>query len=341
MALGGALAALAVGGALNLFAQPIKRGPSIKFSDPRSETVTTNLNALTEEKKNNLRRLEEDLTRSFRMLEGDDASGARRMLPRPPPGPIIQNRKVRELLDKKDWVFDTPEDRMSGLTAEEMMNVSQLDDQGREKSSIPVFERYYDSMGRDGLGATNRASGSIGDSREARDTFEAQQAGDASPSDPLQARIKDAERGLRQTMSEDSGLKLLPSLNDASVMPDLFDSETAKVTQSKAQDSRLNQFKQMFQTDLSKTATPSFSSLRPLGGSLGGDRFGSAGGGAVKAAPSLSLPSPATPGSASLSRSGLAASPGLTGTDRSTAESTVSRRAPPSSPFPDIPRRKF
>lgn len=346
IAWGAALAALAVGAGLTVQAQPIRRGPPIQFSEPRRETATTNLNALAEEKKNNLQRLEEELNNSFRVLNRDDASGAQRMLPRPPPGPLIQSRKVRELLDRREkqenWVFDSPESRMNGLTPEEIMGISQLDDQGRELSSIPAFERYYNSLGREGLGTTNRDSGSYSDSRENRDTFDGRKA-DEPPADPLKAKIQEAEQGLRQALREDSGLKSLPTFSDGSVMPKLTEDPNSKTAQTKLQESRLDQFKRMSQTDLAKPVTPSaFSSLPSLSGSLPGDRFRSLNGVTVKPAPALSPP-PATtsPAVSGLSGAGLAASPGLAGASHSTPDPVVTRRASPPSQLPEIPRRKF
>jgi hypothetical protein len=345
IALGVTLAALAVGATLSALAQPIRRGPSIKFSEPRRETVTTNLNALAEEKKNNLRRLEEELNNSFHVLNRDDASGAQRMLPRPPPGSIIQSRKVRELLERKDrkdnWVFDSPENRKNGLTAEEIMDITQLDDQGREESSIPAFERYYNSLDREGLGTTNREAGSYTDSREKRDALDGQGNDEEPSSDPLKAQIEQAEQGLRQSLNEDSGLKLLPTFDDSSAMPKLTESKDPKTVQSKLQESRLDQFKQMSQTDLTKPITPSVFGVAAPGSSLGGDRFIPLSGIPAKPAPSLTPPPTATPAPSGLSSAGLAASPSWAGASRSTPEPVVPRRTPPPSQFPETPRRKF
>src|SRR5512147_1595955 len=104
---------LAVTGLLvsSAYAADRQRGRPIEFSAPKSDEVTTNLHQLTS-KKDGLKQLEEDLYKPLRSftpkssLEGVVAPPAR-----PPSPPVIQNKRVKELLERrKNWVFMTPKD---------------------------------------------------------------------------------------------------------------------------------------------------------------------------------------------------------------------------------------
>jgi len=120
------------------------RGWSIEFSESRSSEVTTNLQQLTS-KKDSLRQLEEDLYKPLQMfppkssLEGVVAPPLRS-----PAGPVIQNKRVKELLERrKNWIFMTPEDLLTGPTVEEILKSPQYEANGQEKKDLPAMEQYY------------------------------------------------------------------------------------------------------------------------------------------------------------------------------------------------------
>jgi hypothetical protein len=124
------------------------RGRAIEFSAPRSDEVTTNLHQLTN-KKDGLRQLEEDLYKPLQTftpkssLEGVVAPSAR-----PPSPSAIQNKRVKELLERrKNWVFMTPEDLLGGPTVDEILKTPQYGADGQQKKELPSFERYYQSLG--------------------------------------------------------------------------------------------------------------------------------------------------------------------------------------------------
>jgi hypothetical protein len=124
-----------------------QRGRPIEFSVPRSGEVTTNLHQLTN-KKDGLRQLEEDLYKPLQSftpkssLEGVVAPSVR-----PPAPSVMQNKRVKELLERrKNWVFMTPEDLVGGPTVDEILKTPQFGADGQEKKDLPAFERYYQRL---------------------------------------------------------------------------------------------------------------------------------------------------------------------------------------------------
>jgi hypothetical protein len=121
--------------------------PINEFPVPGSSEVTTNLQQLTS-KKDGLTQLEEDLYKplqSFAPKSSLDGVVARP--PRPVTGPVIQNKRVKELLERrKDWVFMTPEDLLAAPTVDEILKVPELGLDGQEKKNLPAMERYYQRL---------------------------------------------------------------------------------------------------------------------------------------------------------------------------------------------------
>jgi len=151
-------AAVALGGLLVCSAQAgdKERGWPIEFSAPRSDEGTTNLNQFTS-KKDGLKQLEEDFyqpPQSFAPQSSLDGVVARPN--RPPAGPVIQNKRVKELLERrKNWIFMSPEELMAGPTAEEILKAPQYGADGQEKKETPMFDRYYRGLGKKRSGANN------------------------------------------------------------------------------------------------------------------------------------------------------------------------------------------
>jgi hypothetical protein len=124
-----------------------ERGRSIDFSESRSDEVTTNLHLLTS-KKDSLKQWEEDLYQPLHSfapkssLEGVVAPPAR-----PPAGSVIQNKRVKELLERrKNWVFMTPEDLLAAPTVEEILQAPPDPATGPDKKELPPLERYYQRL---------------------------------------------------------------------------------------------------------------------------------------------------------------------------------------------------
>lgn len=145
------LVALSLGGLWLCRAAAADRPPgkTIEFSEPKSPEVLTNLNELGS-RKDSLRQLEEDL---YRPLQGfsprSSLDGVFAPPARPPGAPVIQSKRVRELLERrKNWIFMTPEDLTMELTPEEIFKLPQYGEDGQEQKRGPSLERYYQNMER-------------------------------------------------------------------------------------------------------------------------------------------------------------------------------------------------
>lgn len=318
-------------------AQPRGRGPSINFSSPKNDTVSSNLNAFADPHRNTLKRLEDDLTQPLRMLNTDPNAGAAGMLPRPPAGPVIQNKKVRELLDKKkNWVFATPEEQLLGASAEQLQ-ASKLEGQEGDAAST-AFERYYQNLTRDTGSATNRSSDLGMESRDLQEQIEMQmQSGFAeSAADVARERFSQADQG--PPGQGEAVSYLLPSLGENSVMPDLFESRSVTTWQTRASESRMEHFKAMLQ-DAPKSPVVQVPTL-PLPSV--GDSFDAGGSSTWRSSLGGSTTiRPASPqlGASGFSSAGLA-SPGFSSLSQPPVAPPPARTPPPTL-FREMPKRVF
>lgn len=291
--------------ALAAEAQTIRHGPPIRFSAPKSDTVGTNLNQFTDKARNNLRRLEEELSQPLDVFRQQDS--ARPMaapLPRPPAGPVIQNKRIRELLDKKNnWVFMSPEDQVTGLTAEEIFGLTELDETGGPKARATSLERYNERLDRERIGSTNGVT-SDGIGRWASEAPWRMQADEENqPRNPVQARLMDSERALQDLLKTPPNLSFLPEIRPRSSYADPLAPNPVKTTEKsweqKAQEARLEQFRQMIQPETPKPASlPGLAS----GGSAGSSFTplpSSSPAGATTVTPHWAEPKPATPSASS------------------------------------------
>jgi hypothetical protein len=73
------------------------------------------------------------------------------------PPPNVNSKRLKELLDKRrDRGFETPDDLVTGLTAEEIFKITELDPDGKDKKKATKVERYYQQLERANLGNTNQ-----------------------------------------------------------------------------------------------------------------------------------------------------------------------------------------
>ena len=137
---------LVLSGPLVCNAQPgdKQRGRPIEFSVPRSDEVTTNLHQSLSQP-DGLKRLEEDLYKPPQLFEPQSSLDGVVALPtRPTPSPVIQNKRVKELLERrKNWIFMSPEDLLAAPTVDEILKTPTLGPDGQEQKDLPAFERYY------------------------------------------------------------------------------------------------------------------------------------------------------------------------------------------------------
>jgi hypothetical protein len=142
-------AALAVGGLLVCNAQPQgkQRGRPIEFSLPRGEAVSTNLQQLMS-KPDDLKQWQEELYKPPQSFEPQSSLDGVVALPvRPPATPAIQNKRVKELLERrKNWVFISPEDLLAAPTVDEILKTPELGPDGQEQKELPALQRFYQRL---------------------------------------------------------------------------------------------------------------------------------------------------------------------------------------------------
>jgi hypothetical protein len=327
--------------AAGALAQSARRGPPIKFSEPSSEAGATNLNLLADPRKNNLKRLEEDLGRSLRLFQPDAGAGSTRMLPRPPAGPVIQSPKVRELLDKqKNWAFAQPGDAPTALDSKDMLSTSELEGDESQNTDQAIIERYYERQVEGDSAVTNRTSDSLLGSEELEDDLTLRPEFDDPAKTAVKEELDRAEAGSRQLFRQEDDFRVMPDSGSSQMMPKVFDSKPPNSWQSRAQEERLEQFKQSLQTDALKSTPSGLPSLPSYGGGLGaGTLQNSWGNSPTVVAPSVS---PAVPsGMDSIKSAVLPSSPAFSGASPAAYAPPPPVRPPPPSPFSNIPKRNF
>lgn len=143
-----------------------RRGRPIEFSSPSSDEVTTNLNQLTS-KKDGLKQLEEDFYRPLQSFSPKSSlDGVVAPIPRTPTAPVIQSKRVKELLERrKNWVFMRPEDLVAEPTVEGILKAPDFGMDGREKTDSRSVEQFYQRL------ATKRPAASRLDQSKEDDLF--------------------------------------------------------------------------------------------------------------------------------------------------------------------------
>ena len=141
-------------------------GRSIRFSEPKSDEIATNLNQLTS-RKDSLKPFDEDIHQTFQSLFPAGSLDGVPAAPIPPPSSsIIQSKRVKELLEKRrnrnDYLWMTPEDMMTAPTLEEILKVPEYGPDGQEKKKETAFDRYYERLEKKPA-PRNSASSSFGD----------------------------------------------------------------------------------------------------------------------------------------------------------------------------------
>jgi hypothetical protein len=132
--------------------------PKAETSRQNSAAVLTNLNELGG-RKDRLGRLEEELNRSFKGVSFDSSlNGVRPDQMRPAPRPVIQNKRIQELLDRrKDWVFMTPEEILTGSTGDDPLKMPEYGPDGRPLKKLSPMEQFYEGLTHHDAGGVNAA----------------------------------------------------------------------------------------------------------------------------------------------------------------------------------------
>jgi hypothetical protein len=151
---------LALGGSLSVHAQSsaAQRSQPIEFSEVKSSSASSNRSLITPSPVTP-RNLEDDLKKPYELFgAGNSLSGAPAPFQRPPPPPpTLNNRRIRELMEKRDdWLFESPQDRdkASGLEALfQNLDGDLTGENSRRKNSL---ERIYERLDQTRAGSTNQ-----------------------------------------------------------------------------------------------------------------------------------------------------------------------------------------
>jgi hypothetical protein len=181
--------------------------PKPETSRQNNAAALTNLTDLGG-RKDRLGRLEEELNRSFKGVSFDSSLDAVRPDQiRPAPRPVIQSKRIQELLDRrKDWIFMTPEEIMAGSTGADPSKMPEYGPDGQPLKKLSPMERFYEGLNHRDAGGPGTAAG------RQRDPFGLRN--DGAPLDSLTAReeeeklpnsVRQSEQKLQKLLGADTG----------------------------------------------------------------------------------------------------------------------------------------
>ena len=337
------LASLAVGALVPANAQqPPKKGRAIVFSDPKSETVTSNLDQ-TASSKTTLRTLDDQFKKPFSIFVPGDAENGGQVPPMLRLAPSAsQSKRAKELREKrKDWVFLSPEDSEFGLSLEAMFNIPEYDQDGRVKQKGTPLERYYERLEHQRTAGTNQ-SNAFGMRRKGD---EANELGFFGAEVLPGARSSDTDQILKRLSNKDSAGTLFAERDgkrnsyDASDFGGVIKSDLAG-----SREGRLEEFKQLLEAHALPSPAPGAMDLNGMAASTprsvvpGGFKDSSSSGD-----PNSPKPVPYAVGSP-LGPQGLpeaTASPGYPSLAPTLPAPTPAPETKPPQPTFTAPRRKF
>src|SRR5579864_8759715 len=130
--------------AVSAFAAGHVLGDPIEIVPARGSTISTNINQRQPEPRKDFEAMVPAATNPFKLDNSQQAITPDMM---PPPVTRTLSPREKELLDRRrNWVFMTPEELMSGDSAEEMLGIDHYNKKGTEKESMTAMERYYESL---------------------------------------------------------------------------------------------------------------------------------------------------------------------------------------------------
>jgi hypothetical protein len=198
-----ALALMGLGRAsLHAAESPVKTNhAAVSASEPTARTALTNVNELAP-RNDALRDLERELNRSLRpFTPGSSLEGVVAPAFRPPRRPVVPDKKTKEMImEKKDWIFMTPEELLHIPTLEDAFNLPQYDKDGRERKKLTPMERYYEALEARTTGRT-RKSASPDDATRSSATGLYPAFGDSGRQDEnLPDGLRESEQRLRKIL---------------------------------------------------------------------------------------------------------------------------------------------
>jgi hypothetical protein len=196
-------ATLALGGLLVCNAQQGGSGRPrpIEFSAPRNSQVTTNLQPGMS-RPDSLRQLEEDSFKPMQPLAPQSSLDGVVVLPtRPAANPAIQNKRVKEMLERrKNWVFLGPEELIGGPTVDGILKGPALGSDGREQKELPALERYYERQAAKRSTANNPAQSRDDELFGQASQSNRREEGDAQEDSDLPSNVKESAEALKKLL---------------------------------------------------------------------------------------------------------------------------------------------
>jgi hypothetical protein len=328
------------------------RPTPIIFSAPQSDTVSSNLNQIGT-RRSPLTDLESGLKKPFEIFEsGRSSSGVRpasRDMRYVPPAPVLNNKKLKDLLDKRaEEMYLRSEDVETALTRDDLLKSDEdaLDPSGKRLKT--PLDRYYDRIDRMKLAPTNQTTRSLeffGDKTglEEKDSLKPKLSGGLFDNE-----LSASARALGQMSNSSSGGGLLSSENPKPrSFGDIFGLGPVETSQptARVRESRLDEFKRMLdgpgygsRNDFNATPPPSASTSyqppKPLVG---------------VSSPIFSATPPVVPGGSHASTPGFVGSIGMPagvpdyalGASSLTPATPAKQAKPLPPPTFNVPRRRF
>jgi hypothetical protein len=273
-------------------------GRALGISEPTTSQVTSNLHQLSA-KKDGLKQLEDDLFKPLKKTFSpqDSLDGVLVRPTRPSGGTVIPSKKVKELLEKqRDWVFMSPEELTAGPTVEEIFNIPDFGPDGLQKKKLSPMERYYFNQ-LDPSSVTNYTKLRERDRKgrySSTTTKDEEDETDSNDDSKPPARSGDREGNVKRFFEPDPEKTDPNAPPDHGTLSDIFGLGLTKPSPelTKAQNSRMDEFKQMLGLPSTPASVEAFRALSGLAEPAPklANPFGSGGG-------SLSPPLPTALGS--------------------------------------------
>jgi hypothetical protein len=191
------LLAAAFAAPVNTFSVRADENKQSTESSPKSGNSTTNSTSF-KPRQNGLKQLEQDLFKPFETISprGSLDGAFIPTMPQPQPNaPAVQSKRAKELLDqRRDWVFETPEEILTPST-DDMLNRRDNSKQGDEKSKLSPMERFYERLSNKEKKESTRKGSK-------RDQLGESQKSDNLSDDAETADDADLPLGVRETQRE-------------------------------------------------------------------------------------------------------------------------------------------
>ncbi len=240
-----------------------QRSQKIIFSDPKGDPVSSNLNFIATQKLN-LKSLEDEFKKPF-SISGPGAAGSTAPLPLHLPQPNLNRQQLRELFEReRDWIFQSPEDYESDLTAEKIFKIPEYGEDGQVKQKEGAVERYYQRLDEERNRATlsreeaesstlfrNQDSFGFSASRDLLELHQLKPGGnvlnrsDAGPA--AGAAFISPDEVMRRLASGNSDSLLPGALMSADLSDLLSAGKVELLPQAAAQQARMEEFRQLLE----------------------------------------------------------------------------------------------